>query len=455
MLDKKSAFWLVFLLFFPIIVVGQATSSPYSSRGIGLWENSSNGVFGGMAGTRISIVDSTYSNSYNPASYSYLGKGLPLFSFDFTTKFSFYTSQTNKDKANATYIKNINIAIPFAKRFGLAFGLKPVLKRGYRFSNLDYVGSDSVRYTYIGSGQVQQVYLAFSVAPIKTKKHFFSLGINGGYNFGTLKKTRVVEFFNNPELFNASSENGIRVSSLGLKAGFQYRYKVSETSAFSVGGIYQPGLKWKATKTDFLYRFGGQYGIDNPPGSTDTLYYVGDNKGSISVPQRIGAGFTWELKGREDSLQRGTLVYRLRLSLDYEFVSWSKYALNFANNTDTTKLSNASFYRFGLDFTPHQYFNDSRPNVKYFSKINYRLGFRYGLIPSPINSTQTKNMALSFGMGFPIPIFRSVSSFNFGVTLGQQGVVGAQSIREQYIGVHIGVVISPGNDRWFRKYKYD
>lgn len=456
MLNKNTIAWLIILLLFPVLVVGQAsTSSPYSSRGIGLWEGASNGVFGGMAGTRISIVDSTYANDYNPASYSYLGKGMPLFSFGITSRFSFYSSQTNKDKANATYIKNLNIAIPFAKRFGIAFGLRPLIKRGYKFNTFEEVNSDSVRYSYIGNGQVQQAYLGFSVAPIKTEKHFFSLGIDGGYNFGTLKNTRVVEFLNNTSVFNASNEKGLRVTAFSLRTGFQYRYKVSAISAFSVGAIYQPQMKWKTTRTDFLYRFGGVYGVNSAASSIDTLYYIGDEKGSVTIPQRIGVGFTWELKGREDSLKHGIHVYRLRMSLDYEYVSWSKYALNFPSNTDTTSLTNATFVRFGLDFTPHQYFNDSRPNIKYFSKVNYRVGFRYGMRPSPLSSIQTKNMAVTFGMGFPIPIRRAVSSVNFGVTLGQQGNSGLHSIKEQYIGIQLGIVISPGNDRWFRRYKYD
>lgn len=433
-----------------------STNSPYSSQGIGLWEESATGVYSGMGGARISLVDSVYSNDYNPSSYSYLGKGLPLFSFDVSSRFSSFQSSTNKSTARTVYIKNINIAIPFAKRFGLAFGLRPVLKRGYRFGEGGYVYDDSVHYMYIGTGQVQQTYLAFSAAPLKTKKHFLSLGIEGDFNFGSLTKIRVVEFpLNQTTYFNASDEQSFRVSSFGLRAGLQYRFAISETNAFSVGLVYQPQLNWNSKHSDFLYRYGGVYGVNNVPSKTDTMYYVGNEKGSITIPQRWGVGFTWEFRAREDSTQRSLLRYRLRLTTDVEMMTWSNYALNFASVADTTRLSNGTYFRFGVEYTPHMYFTDSRPNISYMNKVNYRIGFRYAILPTNVNVKAMNNTAVTFGMGFPIPLRNSVSSVNFGVTLGQQGTKGPSSIQEKYIGFQLGLILSPGADRWFRRYKYD
>lgn len=458
MFKKGYLFWLTIFLSLPIVAVAQtSTSSPYSSRGIGLWEDPSNGVYGGMGGARISSVDSAFSNDYNPASYSYLGKGMPLVSFGLNGQFSSYASQSEKGNARAIYISEINIAIPFAKRFGLAIGMRPVLKRGYNFHQYADLLGDSIKYSYLGNGQVQQAYLGFSVAPLKNDRHFLSFGLEGAFNFGSLNKIRVIEFINTTGLFNASDENSYRIRAFSLKAGAQYRYTISDTRAFSIGAIYQPQMKWNATKTDYLYRFAGVYGVNNGPGSVDTMYYVGDDKGSITIPQRLGVGFTWEMKGREDSLQHGILHYRLRFSLDYELMSCSNYSLNFLSNSnsDTSRLSNAQYIRFGIDFTPHHYFTDSKPNINYMSKVNYRIGFRYGMLPTPINTKQTQNIGVTFGMGFPIPIRNASSSINFGVTLGQQGAKGPNSIQEKFVAVQLGIVLSPGSDRWFRKYKYD
>jgi hypothetical protein len=456
MCNQKCLFFFVILLFAPFFVCAQiATSSPYSSRGIGLWEDPLNGVFGAMGGARISIVDSTLLNDYNPASYSYLGKGMPLFAFDVNARLSNYSSATQNGNAKSFYIKNIAIAIPFANRFGLTLGIKPVSKRGYNFADFQLIDGDTVKHTYIGNGQVQEAYLGFCVAPIKTDKHFLSLGFNGGFDFGSISNNRAVEFLNNTSLFNAASEIGMRIRAFGINTGVQYRFDFNETNAFSVGLIYQPQLKWNATKTELLYRFAGVYGVNNGLGQTQTLYYNEDEKGSITLPQRLGAGITWEFKGREDSLQHNLLRYRLRISIDYERMSWSKYSLNFANASDTSQLSNANFFRLGVEYTPHLYFNDSKPNIHYFSKVHYRVGFRYAMQPTPVNVLPTKDMSVTFGLGFPLPIRNSSSSINFGVCLGQQGVRGANSIQEKYLGIQLGIILSPGSDRWFRRYKYN
>lgn len=86
--------------------------------------------------------------------------------------------------------------------------------------------------------------------------------------------------------------------------------------------------------------------------------------------------------------------------------------------------------------------------------MTYRLGANYGQIPG--GDTRLTDFGMTFGLGFPIPFNRSVSSLNIGMKIGQQGEIGPTSIRERYIGVNVGIILSPGfNDKWFRKFKYD
>ena len=428
------------------------TNSPYSVNGLGIWEEPADGVSMGRGGARIALNDSLYANEYNPASLSYLAKGQPIFSFDITGRFSNFESGNESSSARFFYLKTIQIAIPFAKRFAAAVGIRPIISRGYDFKTYQFIDGDSIRHSYIGSGGVQQLYLSFSSAIIKNERNYLSVGLEGAYNFGNTTNSRVTEFFTSNSQFNSVYHTNDKVRAFSLKAGLQYQYTINQHSSIGMGAVYQPQNMWSTENTESLIRFTGLYGIN--PGNMDTIFKTGVVDGEIVMPQRLGFGFNYEMRAKQDSLSNRTHAYRLRFLGDAEFMSWSNYRKNLPNIIDTTALTNGMYIRLGIDFTPHHKFLDKAPNISYFSKMSYRIGFNYAQLPS--RNQNLTDLGMTFGLGFPIPFNRSLSSLNIGVKLGQQGEVGAQSIREQYVGLHFGIILSPGfNDRWFRKFKYD
>ncbi len=428
------------------------TNSPYSVSGLGLWEEPQDGISLGRGGSRIAFNDSLYANEYNPATLSFLAKGQPIFSFDIAGRLSNFESSVEKSSARFFYLKSIQITIPFAHRFAVAAGIKPIVSRGYDFKTYQEIEGDSIRHSYIGSGGVQQVYLAFSSAIIKNDKTYLSLGLEGGYNFGNTTNSRVTEFTTSSSYFNSVYHINDKVNTLNLRAGLSYQREINKRSSIAFGAVYQPQNNWTTKNSESLIRFTGEYGVSTA--NQDTIFTTGIQTGTVTMPQRIGFGVNYEFRARMDSLATNTNLFRLRFMGDIEHMAWSNYKKDVPGLTDSTSLSDALFVRLGLEYTPHYKFNDKAPNISYFSKMTYRAGFNYAQLPS-INQ-DIKDFGITFGLGFPIPFNRSLSSLNIGVKLGQQGEVGPQSIKEQYVGIHFGIILSPGfNDRWFRKFKYD
>ena len=88
----KQLFLLVFSTILCYTSWTQTTSSsPYSTSGIGEEGALPEAQFGGIGNISSVVFDSTLINTYNPASYSLLSFGQPLFSVGVSSKFSDYS----------------------------------------------------------------------------------------------------------------------------------------------------------------------------------------------------------------------------------------------------------------------------------------------------------------------------------------------------------------------------
>jgi hypothetical protein len=443
---------LVLLVSFGVGLFGSAqitTNSPYSVSGLGIWEEPIDAVNSGRGGARIAATDSTFANDYNPSALSFLAKGQPVFTFDLTGRFSTFETQNASSGNRFFYLRSIQLAIPFANRHAISFGIRPVFSRGYNFKVYEPLGSDSARHSYIGKGGVQQVFLSYAIGIIKKEKHYLSLGIEGNYNYGNSTNRKVTEILSTTSHFNGILDNTSRISTFSTRIGLVYRTQLSSRSAINLGATFQPELNWRVQHTENLYRFVGTYELNDA--NAELIYTSGEVDGRVRMPKRWGVGIGYELKGFQDSLQKSSLLPRVRIFADFEQMQWNRYSSDIAEIN--TNLENALHIRFGVDYTPHYRTLDRAANIKYFSKMNYRLGFNFSQLPT--NQGLINDLGVTVGFGFPIPFNKSLSSLNFGMKFGQQGEQGPTSLRERYIGLHLGILITPGFDRWFKKFKYD
>jgi hypothetical protein len=444
-------FLLAFFLFLGISSNAQNNvNNIYSYHHLGLFEPNENAFQLGMGGVKYGLVDSAYANGSNPAVMSYLAKGQPVFGVDVTGRVSFFESSDGSANTRAAYLRSINFSIPFANKLGLGFGYRPVFSKGYRFNEFQYIQGDSLNRVYQGTDGVQQAYLAFSIAPIKSKKTFFSLGFEGNFNFGNPTNVRAVEFVN----FSTSNAANIlndTIRGFGFKTSLAFKHEISEFLSFSFGTSYSFSGSWKTTYTDRIVGYAGNYGINHQV--TQQINNV-QSSGTITTPTILGIGLGFDIHPQGFSLNTKRQS-KIRIQADYESIDWQSYGRTLQGVADPSfTYQNTTAFRVGVEFTPHRIATDRSPGLGYMNKISYRLGLNLNEIALP--NQILSDRGITFGMGLPIPFDNSQSSINIGIRAGNVGAIGTNSISENYIAYQIGIVLTPGKwERWFRKIKYD
>jgi len=84
------------------------------------------------------------------------------------------------------------------------------------------------------------------------------------------------------------------------------------------------------------------------------------------------------------------------------------------------------------------------------------LGAYQQTLPYFKNERVYEERGLTFGLGIPILAQQSLSSLNISFQFGQRGLNEANALKESFIGMNFGLIVSPSSfDKWFRKRKLD
>ncbi len=429
------------------------SNSPFSSYGIGEFGGLDNAIFSGMGNTSVSNLDSTILNINNPSSYASLAHGQPLFSTGISSRFSEFKSGDALSNSKYIGIEQFAIAIPFAKKLGLAFGLKPYSRTGYDFYDLQTLNAQQeMKYVYRGSGGTHHVFVGFAANLFEYKGHKLGIGANLGYIFGTTLNERI-SYINAEYASTDAIPGGIENRTYTLKAynadfGLNYQWKIDKNKSLLIGGTYKPAQSLTTSRSQFL-AYSEDVNNVNKYIYQDT---ISSSKGKIGMPSMLGVGVTYVM--RPKNLQKSKKVYQLTLNGEFKTADWSNYQTTFEGVTTNGNFESTSSYAFGAQFTPHNDFKDK--TVGYANRIRYRAGFQYGTLPIVTQNKQQTNTVFTAGIGLPFATQRSSSSLNFGFVFGKQGNGESNAVNERYMGINFGVIISPGvNDRWFRKFKID
>ena len=429
------------------------SNSPFSSYGIGEFGGLDNAIFSGMGNTSISNLDSTILNITNPSSYASLAHGQPLFSTGISSRFSEFKSGDAISNSKYIGVEQFALAIPFAKKFGLAFGLKPYSRTGYDFYDLQTLPTqEEMKYIYRGSGGTNHVFVGFAANLFEFKGHKLGVGGNFGYIFGTTLNEKISYInanYTSTDLIAGGVENRTyKVKSFNVDFGLNYSWKMNKNRTLIIAAVLTPAQKLSTYSSQFL-----AYSSD-VNNSTKFVYQdtATNYKGYIGMPSIFGFGATYVM--RPKNIQKSKKIYQLTLNAEFKMADWSNYDARFNGVSSTEKFANTTSYAVGAQFTPHNDYKDK--TVGFINRVRYRAGVQYGTLPIVSLNKQQTNMAFTAGIGLPFATQRSSSSLNFGFVFGKQGTGDAQSINERYMGINFGVTISPGiNDRWFRKFKID
>lgn len=443
---------------FSLLIAGIATaqnysSSPFSSQGIGEDGPLNDGQFSALGNAKSAVIDSIVVNTYNPASYAFLSKGQPLFAMGLSSKISHYSLNNSTARGTIVGLSQITLVIPLNKRLGIAGGLQPFARKGYSLGTNASLSTDSVYYSYIGSGSVSKVFGGFSYKLIARKRQDFAIGANFGYLFGGVSNERRAVLKSNAPA-GAVDISTFRLHSLTYNFGGAYRLKLDNkgNKQITLAGIFTPEQTYAANLDYGLF-----YGSDAGNQTTfDTLVpLVLDRSGTVTYPQSYSVGVNYTFRPNHEKLQLKN-PFQLAFFLDYNATNWKDYSTTFTEVT-APNFTNSTTLSVGFEYIPVVQNAVSMTGFKGFaSQIRYRIGGYNVALPYSFNNRQVIKNAVSLGFGIPLSGNKTNSSVNLSMLLGKLGTGTASDISERFYSINIGIVLAPSSyERWFKKYKLD
>lgn len=424
---SKNSAALVLLLATTGAAVAQE-NSPYSRYGLGNLVPAQHAQSRGMGGVSAAFADGQAINFMNPASYSKLRIMTFDVSLDYENRKIRNPNTADRFSANNMLINYIQVGMPLNKKgWGLNFGLKPVSRINYSIeSRSRLAGIDSIQTLFEGQGGTYQ---AFAGTGISWKN--LSVGINGGYFFGTKEYSTKVNFVNDSVFYNNSkSTSEAHFGSVFANVGIQYSLKLSKTSWLKFGafGNMDQTLKGskKVTRATYAHSATGAESI------IDSVYTSPDQKGEVIYPASFTAGLIFE---RTDKFLIGA---------DFESNQWSQY--RFFNEQD--KVQDNWTLRFGAQLLPNY------KSKNYWANVLYRVGFYTGPDYIHPESISMPNKGFTFGMGLPIKADKYTNQFTVINTNFELGFRGNNKniIKESMFRISLGLSLS---DIWFYKRVYN
>lgn len=435
---------LLFLIFCNISFAQQFTKSPFSINGLGEEDYTGNATFTALGNTRAVCIDSTVLNIYNPASYDFLSHGQPIFSTSASILNYQFIQNGTTAKNNALALSHMAFGFSFKSRFGIAFGFRPLTNTGYDVLNTSISSkiNDTIRNQLSGFGNLTYAFSGISYKILNFNKHKLSFGVNFGNVFGTNTNRQTVSLQN--ELIGSIKQKTLKINGFIPEYGLNYQFLISKSTNLSVSAIYKSKVSLNAESKTALIR-ASDFKNEN---SFDTLDYSVLNN-TVYHPASLEVGFKYDFT---KYLNRTNLkIPQFILLASYKNTKWKQ--LNLSN---TSFLLDATSYNFGFQFAPHVDFYDRTKSISFFSRVRYRVGFEYALLPWSLNSRQLTSSIYSVGFGFPITSQRTLSSLNFAINYGERKNGNTQDFIEKQLGYSLGITISPAfYDRWFKKNKID
>ncbi len=445
----------LFFLTFTVASAGFSQTvflNPFSSYGLGNQILSSDAIQSSLGRSSIGFNDSTMVSYLNSANIASLTKGYPLFSLGMNGSLTKFSEGTNTYNSGFVALDHMIFAVPFRKRYGVAFGLAPYARRGYSFENDTLVGEgDTVSFEYEGRGSLSKAFVGLSYKIIDGSKFNFSVGSNLGYLFGTTTNARV------STLSSANTSTGGALQSDRLQS-FHYDFSVNLTYTFNdtvgkknhlqINGYYDPSQRLTGTYADELFYVssGGTQSLISSI-NTDAIYI---SASSI----RFGANYATQFQ--RSTKKNKVFTSELTFVGEYASTQFSAFKKDYNAAQFSSFQSDYTRYSFGVQYTPNIGYQSNLNPTGFFNKLKYRVGTYSGTLPYQHGGENFTEFGTTFGIGIPMVSSNTFSSVNIGLDLGQKtnGTPGA--LNEKYFGFNIGIIIAPSKaDYWFRKVKLD
>ncbi len=402
-------------------VNGQTSSSIYSALGIGDFNYGGLTHNQGMGGLGISYATGWHANVVNPA----LTTRNTIFNFQVALNYKRINANNSQERSlvDGGGLSYLAFSLPLKSgKFTAGMGLGQISSINYRLNvntpvaNSDLRSSNSLE----GDGGISETYLSFGYLLAKN----LSIGLHGSYLFGSSIRTSQLLILDskNVEVGRPSEYyERVTVSDVGLKAGIHYFFKTSEKTNLHFGAIYQKLGNVNGTAFAKLASLGQ---ADRPNSDGDLI--ADNQKGSIYIPNRYGAGITFEKNNK----------FVIGLEGQYQdFVDF--------RNFFGTPLALQAIKKVGLGI---QLVPDYLNFDNILKRSTYRFGLEWMQTPYLLNQTSINDIGINFGTSIPV---NQLSLLNLAFKAGQRGTLDNGLIRESYVNITMG--LSLNDNSWFYK----
>ena len=437
----RSFISILFSIFFSNLIAQSITQNPLSYFGIGEQNFGSNAIYDALGRNSVNYYDSSQLNIFNPASYSSMSSGNTLLTVGLNGRLSKF-SELNNDALRITIMPDqFALGFKLSKQIGAAFGLKPYSRRGYDITEYDSI--NLLINKYEGSGGTQAFFLGAGFRIFKLKTSNLSLGFNANYIFGSVTNSRNSKLFSTSNSTPAGISNStIKLNAINIDLGISFEQMISKNHSFILTGEFTPNLLSQNLKISegLFYANSSSAGV-----IYDTINYNVISSSINNSALKFGLSYRINLKSWQRNMR---FINPSILFLG----SYSTMKTNFS--TSSNEMNQISF---GIQFAPETKIFENNINLKLLEKINYRIGFyKQQNSINDLSNLNYNDIGFTFGLGIPIIIQQSLSSFNASFSFGNCNAKNSSSLSEKYFGINFGFVFSPAKfDRWFRKRKLD
>ena len=425
LLKAKYILWIVAFccLCFPFVQAQNEIRMPYSSYGIGSVNHYSNGILDGMGSVSYAMQNPYYINFRNPASYAAFDSLSFIADAAASIFYSKLSQKENKQKNSYARPFYLAIGVPVTRHWRTSVGIKSFSTIGYNIAtskNIPNVGD--VNYTYSGNGGLNQLYWGNAFKICKG----LSIGLNASYLFGSIFAASNTEF-NSNTILNSYINDAYLVDGIYLEGGLQYFFNIGEKHKIGLGAVYSNTAYIWAKEKLLINSYSGSYISTS---IYDTVLYKDDLRGTLNIPQSIGAGLSYTFKDK------------LTVAAD---VTWQNWA-NFKFMKPCDSLQNTVMASLGAQFIP-----DPTSN-KFFKKMAFRVGGRYSSGELLLRNKPISEFGVCLGIGVPLTTFNTHSSINILFEYGRTGTLINDLIRQDYFRFSFCFTLQ---ERWYQRVKLD
>lgn len=406
----------------PVVVMGQAARSPFSSYGLGEQYGTALAQSQGMGGVGYSNPQFLYINNQNPALLVY--NRLTTFQAGIIGEKRNQSSDTVDERSGSGNLNYLVLSVPVISGWWTtSFGLMPYTRLNYLLNYRESVPGSTgvVEVLEEGSGGINQFYWSNGVSINRN----ISVGLKAAYLFSSTESLYGNFLVDNPVGISGRINDRTFISDFIFTPAISIHLDSlgKKNHHLNFGIVYD-------LKTNLNAKFNRRIERWNAVALVDSTTVISNQPRTITMPGNLMVGISFN-----------PYPYKLVAALDASYADYSQYrSLEGTNQYQSTSWRIAG----GLEYTP-----DRTSLGNYLKRMTYRTGLSLENYPFLANGNPVKDFGITFGVSLPV---NRISSLDLAVKWGKKGDKATNAIEENYFKIYFGITF---NDQWFIKRRFD